>query len=96
MANEAPQVEMSPVISGGIRTGWSLGLHMSRRKSTEQQLTPKREHVVFALREAKNGEVAKWSGIGLQNRYTPVRIRSSPPDSDINSQKRGLATVQFA
>jgi hypothetical protein len=27
----------------------------------------------------KQGEVAKWLGNGLQNRYTPVRIRSSPP-----------------
>jgi hypothetical protein len=25
-----------------------------------------------------SGEVAKWLGNGLQNRYTPVRIRSSP------------------
>ncbi len=27
------------------------------------------------------GEVAKWLGNGLQNRHTPVRIRSSPPGS---------------
>jgi hypothetical protein len=26
------------------------------------------------------GEVAKWLGSGLQNRHTPVRIRSSPPE----------------
>ena len=26
------------------------------------------------------GEVAKWLGNGLQNRYTRVRIPSSPPD----------------
>ena len=28
---------------------------------------------------SKHGEVAKRLGNGLQNRYTPVRIRSSPP-----------------
>ena len=26
-----------------------------------------------------NGDVAKWQGGGLQNPYSPVRIRSSPP-----------------
>jgi hypothetical protein len=29
---------------------------------------------------SKHGEVAKRLGNGLQNRYTPVRIRSSPPN----------------
>src|SRR5690606_4836177 len=29
----------------------------------------------------QNGEVAKWLGNGLQNRHTPVRIRSSPLSS---------------
>lgn len=28
---------------------------------------------------SSSGEVAKWLGNGLQNRHTPVRIRSSPP-----------------
>ena len=28
------------------------------------------------------GEVAKWLGNGLQNRYTRVRIPSSPPNGD--------------
>jgi hypothetical protein len=34
---------------------------------------------VRGLRALFLGEVAKWLGNGLQNRHTPVRIRSSPP-----------------
>jgi hypothetical protein len=37
------------------------------------------------------GEVAKWLGTGLQNRHTPVRIRSSPRNQRSKNQLRRIA-----
>src|ERR1700691_2036477 len=36
-----------------------------------------------------SGEVAKWLGNGLQNRYTRVRIPSSPPAGRVDGWRPG-------
>ena len=41
---------------------------------------------------SKHGEVAKRLGNGLQNRYTPVRIRSSPPQVVEHERLLGLTS----
>lgn len=82
------RLPIAAIISGTHRTGTTrrfstIQAHLckidGRRAPTCSSLLDRRFNMRHNRRHEFCGEVAKWLGNGLQNRYTRVRIPSSPP-----------------
>ena len=82
------RLPIAAIISGAHRTGTTrrfstIQAHLckadGRRAPTCSSLLDRRFNMRHNRRHEFCGEVAKWLGNGLQNRYTRVRIPSSPP-----------------